>query len=153
MLKFSVLPNNQRTVYLYTLGHFAFKQHSPKKINPLLACLQGMLKLRKKTSQAQLKSNTEMPALKVTALTMKYLYVPELSDVLHLSEHGADNYLILYWDVQLKYFCCQHDHQANSLINKSTSSDSKWCNTKIEDLMLHSYHLESIKAINLCQCK
>lgn len=44
-----------------------------------------MLKLRKNITNTGTKLNTEKPALKVRALTMKYSYVLELSDIFHLS--------------------------------------------------------------------
>lgn len=54
--------------------------------------------VKKKHHKHRYKVNTEMPALKIRALTMKYSYVPKLSDVFHrhLTRKQGSNYILLH---------------------------------------------------------
>lgn len=45
-----------------------------------------MLKLRKSIANTGTKLNTEMPGIKIRALTVKYSYVPELRNIFNLGK-------------------------------------------------------------------
>lgn len=62
---------------------------------------------------------------------MKYSYVPELSDIFHLS--NEETTIFSYTEM----FTSEISLFIKSLINKSKSSDHKGCNTEIKDLKLH----------------
>lgn len=136
LMKFSVLPNNQRIVCLYIRGHFAFKQYSLKKTSPLLTWPQGMLKLIKHITSTATKLNTEAPALKIAALTEIFL-CPRAK--WHFSSvHGTDSYPIPYWDVQMLPAWPSSKQLDKQEQHKDWRPDITQC------------HLESIKAISLC---
>lgn len=65
--------------------------------------------VKKKHHKHRYKVNTEMPALKIRALTMKY-YVPKLSDIFHLSKEETTifSYTAMF---SSEIFWCQQDHQ------------------------------------------
>lgn len=65
---------------------------------------------KKNITNTGMKSNKEMPALKIRALTIKYSYVPELSNIFHPGRK-RQLYSPTLRCSALKYFCCQQDHQ------------------------------------------
>lgn len=66
--------------------------------------------VKKKHHKHRYKVNTEMPALKISALTMKYSYVPELSDIFHQSKEETT--IFSHTEMfRSEIFWCHQDHQ------------------------------------------
>lgn len=120
----------------YLLRHFTFKHNSLKKITSGMTARHAHVK--KKHHKHRYKVNQRNASiLKIRASTMKYSYIPELSNIFYL---GREKTTIFSYTEKLSFeiiFVASKTIKT-SLINKSKNSDNKWCNTEIKDLKLHS---------------